>query len=88
MMQWKPADTTDVRDGAGVTAERHQPRTGDQAGGDPTERFLLDVVLDAFLRLGTRSVVIMAVVAVIAATLLFGLAADDAAAMVQWCPRC
>jgi len=88
MMQWKPVDTTNLRNDAEAPSERDQPRSGVQVGGDPADRFLLDAAIDAFVRLGARSVVVMAVVAVIVATLVFGLGADNASAMVQWCPRC
>lgn len=88
MMQWKSVDATNLRDDAEAPIERDLPRSGGQTGGDPVDRFLLDAALDAFVRLGARSVVVMAVVAVLVATLLFGLAADDASAMLQWCRSC
>lgn len=88
MMQWKPVDATNLRNDADAPIERDQPRSGGQTGGDPADRFLLDVALDLFVRLGARSVVVMAMVAVLVATLVFGLAADDASAMMRWCRSC
>lgn len=88
MMRWAPNDQTTVRDGADVDGgDAVSPTTGRMAG-DSMVRYLLDAVAASVVGLGARSVVVAVALALVVATLLIGLTADEAAAVARWCPKC
>lgn len=80
MMRWEPTNTDKV----GVTQTESAGRGPEVSAA----RYLLDAVAATVAGLGTRSVVIMLVMALIVATLLFGLSGDETAAYARWCPSC
>lgn len=88
MMRWIPTDSTDVRDDAGFSGGDAVPATTDRVAGDSTLRYLLDAVAAAVAGLGARSAVVLMVMALVVATVLFGLSANEASALARWCPAC
>lgn len=88
MMRWTPTDPTNARDDAGsADGDALAPTTG-RVMEDSMMRYLLDAVAATVAGLGARSVVVAVTMALIVATLLLGLTADEATAMVRWCPQC
>lgn len=88
MMRWTPADMNGVREVAGSARADAVPETTSRIGDETTVRYLLDAVVAAVASLGARSVVVALVMAMIVATLLFGLTANEAAAYARWCRAC
>lgn len=88
MMRWVPNDQTTAYDGAGVDDGEAVSPTKGRPTGDSMVRYLLDAVVASMAGLGARSIVVAVAMALIVATLLLGMTADEAAAVVRWCPQC
>jgi hypothetical protein len=83
-MQWKKGDSGfEVKDNLNVEI------TTDER---PVPGVLFDQVIHslatALSRVGVSSLMLLVMIAVVVATVLFGLSADDAMAFGQWCKKC
>lgn len=72
MMRWTPNTTTET------TADRDAVAV----------QGLIDTVVGVVARMGTQSVLLAVTIALIVATVVFGLSTGDALAGGRWCPSC
>jgi hypothetical protein len=72
MMRWTPENVTE-------STEATEPSS---------VQYLLDAVLVTLGRLNTRSLLLMVLLALVVATLVFGLSTQDSMAQLRWCPKC
>jgi len=75
MMRWTPSTTTDVSE-----------VSHDRDGGIVQELF--DSVVGVVAQIGSRSVLLAVMVALVVLTLVFGLSTQDALAGANWCRSC
>jgi hypothetical protein len=84
MMQWKKGDSGfEVKENINVEIASDER---------PGPAVLFDQVIHslaaALSRVGVSSLLLLVMMAVVVATVLFGLSADDAMAFGQWCKKC
>jgi hypothetical protein len=72
MMRWTPENTTE-------SPEATEPNS---------VQYLLDAVVVTLARLNSRSFFLMALLALVVLTVLFGLSTQDSLAGARWCPHC
>lgn len=85
MMQWKKGDTGfEVEERAADVAVEAEERFGPGVLID----HLLRTLVVSLSRAGITSLALMVVMAVLIATVLFGLSGDEAVALGQWCRKC
>jgi hypothetical protein len=84
MMQWKKGDSGfEVKDNLNVEIE-----TDERSGPGALFDQVIHSLATALTRVGVSSLMLLVMIAVVVATVLFGLSADDAMAFGQWCKRC
>lgn len=72
MMRWNPTTMTE----------------SSEADNSEVVHNLFDTVVGVVARLGTQSVLLAVTIALIVATVIFGLSTGDALAGGRWCPSC
>jgi hypothetical protein len=85
MMQWTKGDTGfEVKDEVSTVESTSDERLG---AGDLFAQVIQSVAM-ALSRVGVTSLMLVLMVAVVVATVVFGLTANEAAALGGWCQRC